>query len=205
MEHNTLIDYLPPYLKGYKEIQQITKAEASEIENLWSETGSVENNLFILSADSYGISRYEKLLKITPSSEDTLESRRNRVYVKWNDTIPYTIKVLINKLNTLCGKGNYTLVRNLDEHVIYVVTSLFMHGQTEALAELMDYIIPCNLSVNSENILDCKIEGNYNFGGGTVNVSMSQISDSFNEIYKSAGNANNASGTVLVDFIEINN
>ena len=47
---------------------------------------------------------------ITVTAYDQLRYLK-RVLVRWNDTVPYTWKTLLNKLNTLCGgSDNYEII-----------------------------------------------------------------------------------------------
>ena len=87
-----LVSYLPPFLAEFKEIAVTLEAENPEFVLVWNAAERVLYNEFIETADEYGISRFEKILNILPSKEDTLESRRARVQARWFNTIPYTMK-----------------------------------------------------------------------------------------------------------------
>ena len=78
-----LVSYLPLYLDGYEENPATLEAENPEFILIWNATDRVLKNEFIETADEYGISRFEKILNIFPSKEDTLESRRARVQARW--------------------------------------------------------------------------------------------------------------------------
>ena len=83
-----LVSYLPPFMVDFKEISVTLEAENPEFVLVWNAADRVLQNEFIESADEYGISRFEKILNILPSTEDTLESRRARVQARWFNTIP---------------------------------------------------------------------------------------------------------------------
>ena len=104
-----LVSYLPPFLAEFKEIAVTLEAENPEFVLVWNAAERVLKNEFIESADEYGISRFERILKIFPSKEDSLESRRARVQARWFATIPYTWRMLIEKLISICGDSNFTL------------------------------------------------------------------------------------------------
>lgn len=88
-----LVSYLPPFMQSYKEPVAALEAENPEFSLMWSATDRCLRNRFISTADEYGISQFEKMLKIYPTADDTLESRRSRVQSKWFNTIPYTWKL----------------------------------------------------------------------------------------------------------------
>lgn len=103
------------------------------------------NNAFIEDCDEYGIQKYENLLGITPSTEDTLNSRKLRVLLRWNDYIPYTYRVLVNKLNALCGVNNYTITGDHSEYYLHFETKLELFGQVKELEELFERVLPDNI------------------------------------------------------------
>ena len=98
-----LVSYLPPFLQEYKEINATLTAENPEFSLIWSAKEQILYNCFIATADANGIARYEKILGIYPSPEDTLESRRSRVQVQRTNLIPYTLRSLIG-LNCYAAK-----------------------------------------------------------------------------------------------------
>ena len=93
-----LLEYLPPFVQEYVEMQQIMQAENPDVQKLEDETEIIKNNQFIQSCNLTGIRKFEELLKIIPSNVDTLESRRSRVLTRWNDVVPYTKQTLQQKL-----------------------------------------------------------------------------------------------------------
>ena len=90
-----LVSYLPPFMQNYKETVAALEAENPEFAIIWKATDKVLYNHFISKADEYGLSRFEKLLGIFPTSDDTLESRRSRVQSKWFNTLRDTLRVLL--------------------------------------------------------------------------------------------------------------
>ena len=146
-----LLEYLPEFLREYREFQYIAEAEKPEFEKCWDEIERSINNQFISTADSDGISRFEKMLKITPEENDNIESRRSRVLARWNDTIPYTWKIFLRKLDTLCGIGNYEVIPNFDKYELTIITHLDLYGQIDELETIIDYMLPANLQVNIRN------------------------------------------------------
>ena len=103
----TLEQYLPEYLRSYKEITATLKAENPEFNLFWRCANQAFENAFIDTADEYGIGRLEKMLGLLPMDTDTLEIRRMRVKIKWNNTIPYTLRALKKKLAEMAGETNY--------------------------------------------------------------------------------------------------
>lgn len=102
-----LASYLPPFIADYNETNTTLEAENPEFILLWSAADQVLRNEFIATADEYGISRFEKLLNIFPSKQYSLEIRRARVQSKWFNRLPYTWRMLIQKMAILCGDSDF--------------------------------------------------------------------------------------------------
>lgn len=147
-----LVSYLPPFMQSYKEPVAALEAENPEFSLMWSATDRCLRNRFISTADEYGISRFEKMLKIYPTADDTLESRRSRVQSKWFNTIPYTWKVLLQKLLVLCGDSDFEVTGDFKTgYTLYIDTDLELYGQVEELENIINTMIPENLVVVSKN------------------------------------------------------
>lgn len=163
-----LISQLPLFIQGYREIKHIMNAENPELQTIEDASETIKDNLFILTCDENGISRFEQLLNIVPNSNDTLNVRITRVLARWNDTIPYTYKSLIEKLNIICGDGNYQIIPNFNEYEMELIVNLPLSGQVEELDYMLSYMIPANIVVKSRNVLSHKAEGKVFFGGTSI-------------------------------------
>lgn len=162
-----LISYLPQFIKDYREIKHITDAENPEFQMLSDKTEVIKDNQFIITCNEIGIGKFEKLLNIVPNIDDPLEARISRVIIRWNDSIPYTYRALIERLNNLCGEGNYVVLPNFDKYELEIIASLSLSGQADELDFIITYMIPANLVVISKNKLVHNLTGTV-FTGGTV-------------------------------------
>ena len=77
-----LLSYWMPILRNLKEFKEIAKAEEPEIIALLEAIDRTKYNMFIETADEYGIERFENMMGIYPEAGDTLETRRFNVLVK---------------------------------------------------------------------------------------------------------------------------
>ena len=185
-----LVSYLPLFMAEYPEIAVTLEAENPEFVLVWNAQNRVLYNEFIATADEYGISRFEKILKILPSSEDTLESRRSKVQARWFNAIPYTMKTFIAKLISLCGENNFVLVKDFDYYRIYLQTYLELFGQVEELENIINTMLPANIVVDSQNsIPNCGAEGNAYAAGGIISVETFFITNDENGYHVIAGAA----------------
>lgn len=197
-----LASYLPPFMQAYKEIIAALNTEDDEFTLVWNAKDQVLSNRFISTADEYGISRYEKMLGIYPSEEDTLESRRSRVQSKWFNTIPYTLRVLIQKLKILCGDTNFTLIHNFNEgYTLTLLTDLEMFGQVEALEDILQTILPLNIMPDIQNTFQLNVSGILNIAGGVAYADYFFITNDFQEEMVVSGNKNVAVGVTVAELI----
>lgn len=103
-----LINYLPFVVRDYAEFKGITGAEQPEFELAWAAADDLLSNQFIHTAGNLGLSRWEKILEITPKGTDTLNDRRFRILARLNEELPYTLPQLRVILESLCGPGNFS-------------------------------------------------------------------------------------------------
>lgn len=140
-----LLSYWMPVLRNLKEFKEIAKAEEPEIRNILEAIDRTLNNMFIETADEYGIERFEKMMGIYPEEGADLETRRFEVSVKWNDKLPYTEETLNNLLLVLCGENGYGLTMDYDNYKLIVKLALENEHNFDEVAEMLDRVVPANL------------------------------------------------------------
>ena len=200
-----LVSYLPPFMAKYKEIGVTLEAENPEFVLVWEAADRVLKNEYIETADEYGISRYENMLKIIPSKDDTIESRRLRVRARWTSSIPYTERMLIEKLAVLCGGNNFILTEKYDCYKIEIEVSLEMYGQIEELERMVGDMIPCNMVVEIRNNLSVEACGVALTGGGICSIETFFITNDSKEQFETNGICVEGSGVVVTEFFEVRN
>lgn len=226
-----LVSYLPPFLSKFKEIAVTLEAENPEFILIWNAAQRVLQNQFIETADEYGIARFENILKILPSKEDTLESRRARIQARWFHITPYTLKSLIAKLIALCEDSNFTIIKQYQNYRIEILTNLQLFGQVEELEHIISGMLPCNMIVSSMNRILCDsigfafiaggvcsmehffitndnkeditIDGSVLYGGGVLNCVSVMITNDFNEQLHINGENIVGSGVVTTEFVGV--
>ncbi len=165
----SLLAYLPPFMQDFTEIAATLNAEDPEFVIVWDSADRVLKNQFIATADEYGISRFEKILKILPFKEDTLESRRSRVQNRWFNDMPCTLRTLVYRLTTLCADHGFTLTKYFtDAYTLEIHTDLELFGQVEEFERIIGSVIPCNLVVKSTNYIILNAAGPVSLGGTIV-------------------------------------
>lgn len=140
-----LIDHLPLYLQGYREIQGIMNAENPELQSVEDASETIKDNMFILYTDEAGIKRYEHIFGLTPSTNDSLQNRQAKVLAQYTNTVIYTLRGLIDRLNIICGADNYTLELISDEYKISIGLHLRVKKLINTISSMLTDMIPANM------------------------------------------------------------
>lgn len=143
-----LINYLPPVFREVREFQAITGIEQPDIENAWDNAGRVLDEQFLDSATEVGISRWEKILRVSHNAEESLEDRKFRIYALINANTPYTERVLREKLSELCEGGDYDLTIDHDNYALYISIALSRRSQYDSMLGLIERMVPANMIIN---------------------------------------------------------
>ncbi len=165
-----LLRYLPPYLQEYVEMYHLIMAENPEFRFVAGNCRKVLNNTFIMYCDKDGIQRFEKLLNIVGSDNESLEFRQSRVMVRWNDSVPYTLKALTNKLIAMQGNNDIQII--LEGYKISIITHMDNAGQSDSLWDLFNTMIPCNMDITHKNLVRCGSSGIIFIAAGTNYTQM---------------------------------
>lgn len=139
-----LSDYWMPVLRNLREFKEIAKAEEPEFIYLLSACNRALENLFIETADEYGISRFEEMMGIYPESGATLDTRRFSVQSRWVGET-YNLEALKRQLHTLCGNDGYSLLLDNNNYRVEVKLSMENEKHISRIAELLDRVMPANL------------------------------------------------------------
>lgn len=176
MKNVDLLKYLPFFMQEYKEIQKIMESEDPEFKILWDRIKKVFNNEFIEFCNEEGILKFENMLGIFPEPTDSLELRVVRVLTYWNSKIPFTWKVLINKMNQLCGgPSEYELNLDNNDYTLNIITRFDNAKKYNELNRMLKSIIPANLGIKSVNIVKQKTILKMNIYTGVVNSHKYEI------------------------------
>lgn len=138
-----LIDYLPYVIRDYDVFKGITAGQQPEFEAVWQSVYELLSNQFVSSSDDYGLSRWEKILDISPKGTDTPDDRRFRIIVRLNSELPYTMRQLEKLLANLCGEGNYSV--ELEDYTLRVKIALVAKSNYNDVVSLLERIAPQNL------------------------------------------------------------
>lgn len=147
--HRQLIEYLPEFLRDVREYKAIlTDGVQPEIEALFKAIERVLNNQFIETSDEYGVSRWEKMLGITPQSTYTLDERKFTILTRMNEQLPYTMTSLSQRLENLCGKDGYSIALDANAFTLSVGVALTAQSSLKDVSAMLENVVPANIVLN---------------------------------------------------------
>ena len=144
MDRKKLIEYLPDFMQKFSEIKELMRVSNIESDRIYPLIGKCLDEAFIEDCSEYGIRKYESCLHIIPDESETLETRKLHVMMRWYDNAPYTFRVLINKLNMICGVNNYDIDSDLENYSISI--SIYGKPNTLEIEQYIDSILPQNIT-----------------------------------------------------------
>lgn len=153
-----LIDYLPEYLREYKEERAIQEALQPEVGQIRELSGEMLQEAFILTEGSCGAGRWEKILKIHPKDTDSLQTRNLRILARINEVLPYTMTTLRRFLDSVLGAGMYDIHLEAEKYLLDIQIFLEHLGKVKEIRDYIEQITPVNLIL----LYTGKQIGNYN-------------------------------------------
>ena len=168
-----LLNYLPPFMQEYIELQEIMAAEQPEFDLLWDAVETALKEQYIHSAEDYGLTHWERILEITPLESDTLDERRFRILTLLNSDRPYTMRKLEQLLSTFCGEENYQVA--LEAYSLWVQISQCSESQRTAIYKMLKKMVPANIWMTLEYFRDLQPAGEIVFGAASEYASEMDI------------------------------
>lgn len=148
----SLLELLPEFVQEIKEMKIIMSVEEDFLtgggNNLDLAVKNIFRDQFINTATEEGIKRYEDMLKIVSVESEGLDIRRLRLFVRFNEKLPYTVPKLKEQLAVLCSEDGYRLevdIVNFNLVVRIELKSKQMIKEAEALLERM---VPLNMCID---------------------------------------------------------
>ena len=146
--HEILIGQLPVWFKPVLEYIAIMRGGSEELGRFDETAEQIRLNDHVQTADEATVSYWEQLLGIAPVPGDTLEYRRERVLMRINQTVPFTVWHLRDRLRELFGE-DYTLEVNPSECWIRIIVTSDRYGAISLLHDLIYSYVPAHLYVYS--------------------------------------------------------
>lgn len=149
-------------VKGIKEFAVLAEIADEEISKLVKAVKELIDDQFISTATEKGIARRERMLRIIPNVSDTLETRRVRVQSRWFTALPYTERVLYERLTEILG-GEHFFSLWIEGYDLVLTIYATDEVRYEEVRYLLDMMVPVNMAI--EIVYETAVEGRLFYGG----------------------------------------
>lgn len=122
-------------------IYEINDKQEAELEEA---SDTLEKNIFLDTMNLEMIKQWEEMLKIIPQDNDTVQDRRFRVKSKVMERLPYSVRILRNKLETLCPQGYHMEISD-NRTSVTVKLALTSKKMMREVGNLLEEILPLNM------------------------------------------------------------
>lgn len=145
---------LPPTVSDLEEMQEIARVESKNFNEARLNIIDIFQTRSIHETNEIGLKLWEKMLKIKPGANETLDFRKRRVLSRVQGMQPYTMRYLYKLLGALLGEDGYKV--NLDiinEHLDVLVkfqnsvSASLQERYYKELSEMLDRVVPLNLGI----------------------------------------------------------
>nr|DAL57074.1 MAG TPA_asm: tail protein [Caudoviricetes sp.] len=134
----------PEIIQSIPDIKKIYEINADQEAMLDASVNALFDDIFLETMDETKTARWEKMLSIIPLDTDTLSERRFRIQTRVLERMPYTYRVILRKLQTLCPGGvDWTV--DTEKQLIIVRVALASKNMRADVDELLDNVLPLNM------------------------------------------------------------
>jgi len=155
-----LIDYIPRFLNDIKELKLLFSALDIEISGVRDFLGKLIDGQFIFYCDEDYLRIFERILGID-GYKDSLDKRRKKVILKFNEKLPYTVFRLKESLCAICGKNNFSLFLIYDEYRLVLRVLKDEDDILKQCGELLGRMIPANIVTETVTFNTHEIVGKF--------------------------------------------
>lgn len=155
----------PTVITNIKEIKAIYEKNETQGQQLKEAIQKVEANLSIDTATDELLTKWEQILNIQKLDIDSLEERRFRVKSKVFQKLPYSIRVVRKKLETLCGIGESALSVDYEKEEVLCQLHYVPNPFYRVIEQYLEDVIPMNLVISIWEYIDSKFKSEINIDG----------------------------------------
>ena len=140
-----IIGYFPGHIQNMEEFEKIAKVYDKMLKVVWVASAASDSNRHFDTMDADTCSYWEKLMSLTPTSEDTLDDRRRAIKAGWMSNAPYTARKLKDILTTMLTQEGYELVIDKTGKKVSVGVKLAYILKYDYIADLIRRLIPADM------------------------------------------------------------
>ena len=141
-----IIEYLPPVMRDYEEIQQICGAEQTIKEKMWADLYKTFNERHVSTQSEKTAALWEKTLDINSKLTESIEVRNARIISKIQSKLPYTYRTLYRTLYRLLGDEKlFSMELEPEKFCITIRVRSTSKDFVDSIFETVDEIIPAHM------------------------------------------------------------
>lgn len=141
------IQYYPPHIADIEEFKRIAKVYDKKLQLIWDNIDQMQTNRRFDEMDEAECSRWEAMLNIKLTGEETLGDRRRNIKGIWTSGLPYTAKKFKEVLDAMIGSEYYLLDINRQKKTLKVDLMLDVIMQDKYIYNLMRAMAPADMIV----------------------------------------------------------
>ncbi|MBD3861782.1 YmfQ family protein [Bacillus sp. 28A-2] len=138
-------NYLPPYFTEIYEVDHLLKTEAPEFEQLDESIFDVTDQFFPLTA-TWGLNRWERMLKVQRESDDSIELRRARLLNMMSNIPPITYLSLEKSVNRFLKNPSAIIRLTANRYHFALRVNLDDLQNTRYIVDILETLKPAHLA-----------------------------------------------------------
>ncbi|MGP3738355.1 YmfQ family protein [Bacillus sp. 4A_MP2] len=138
-------NYLPPYFTEIYDVDHLLKTEAPEFEQLDESIFDVTDQFFPLTA-TWGLNRWERMLKVQRESDDSIELRRARLLNMMSNIPPITYLSLEKSVNRFLKNPSAIIRLTVNRYHFALRVNLDDLQNTRYIVEILETLKPAHLA-----------------------------------------------------------
>lgn len=141
------IRYFPQHIANIEEFKRIAAVYDKKLQVVWDDLSQMQTNKRFDNMDEEACSKWEQMLKIKITGEETLGDRRRNIKGIWTSGLPYTARKFKEVLDAMVGPEYYLLDINQANKTLKVDLMLDVIMKDTYIYNLMRAMAPADMIV----------------------------------------------------------
>lgn len=148
------IRYFPQHVANIEEFKRIAAVYDKKLQVVWDDLSQMQTNKRFDDMDEEECSKWEQMLKIKITGEETLGDRRRNIKGSWASGLPYTARKFKEVLDAMVGPEYYLLDINqanktlkVDLMLDVIMKDIYIYNLMRAMAPA-DMIVTVSIAFN---------------------------------------------------------
>ncbi len=141
------IRYFPQHVANIEEFKRIAAVYDKKLQVVWDDLSQMQTNKRFDDMDEEECSKWEQMLKIKITGEETLGDRRRNIKGVWASGLPYTARKFKEVLDAMVGPEYYLLDINQANKTLKVDLMLDVIMKDTYIYNLMRAMAPADMIV----------------------------------------------------------